>query len=229
MLQNDLATRLGPVKIPDCSADWRFLLPISGGRSVLVVAPDCDEFALSFDAIKVKNTRWRFEDFTNRVNQPDLGNSRFDAVAFPLGIPAEVAAADPEQLSRLLEDALHFLTPGGALLFGFANRNGLPVRRSESHPIQSTRDEMKHLLITAGYSAVEIYGAFPTLDVPEFIFSPLVEDLQFLLRRRYKHKLPSLVLDLITLPAPASLLLRAIPFYYAVAYRSSTSARSFNS
>lgn len=224
MLQNDLATHPGPVKIPDCSADWRFLLPIRGGRSVLVVAHDCDEFVQSLDAINVKSTRWHFGNFTARVHRPESEQTHFDAVAFPVGIPRDITITDPEQLSRLLEDALHLLTPGGALLFGFANRMGLSARRSGARPIQSTRDEMKHLLITAGYSAVEIYGTFPNLEVPEFIFSPIAEDLQFVLRRRYKHKLPSFILNLVTLPALTSLLLRAIPFYYAVAYRSSTSA-----
>ncbi|MEW6401727.1 MAG: hypothetical protein AB1649_08005 [Chloroflexota bacterium] len=216
MVHSDVAARPGNLRIPACSADWRFLLPIGAQSSVLVVTPDCDEFALSLDAINVRNTTQRFDDFIARLGRA----ASQDVIAFPLGIPTGFSAVDEARFEAFLENALELLRPGGAVLFGFANRWGLRGRKRKDAPLPSTPGEMKRLLISVGYSsAVEIYCAFPNLQTPEYIFSPHATDLRFMLRRRYRHKLPGFFVNLISSPLPTRLILRAVPFYYAVAYR----------
>ncbi len=214
--------------LPGCSADWRFLLPITNNSRVLIITHGCDEFALSLGG-DVKAITWRsnISAYRNRESSVKNGNvlfadylfppfppSSFDIIALPLGIPSGISKMGNRQFHQNIR---RLLRPGGSMLFGFANPWGIR-RSSDSEHTYSTINNMLGLLRgIANYSSVEIYGVFPNLAMPEFIFLPRPENLRFILQRRYKYKIPNPLLNLFSSLVFTSVLSKFLPFYFAVA------------
>jgi hypothetical protein len=83
------------------------------------------------------------------------------------------------------------MDPNGSLLLGFNNalriRAGSQTNYQVSTPRQVVRD-----LEQAGFTSVQIYGAMPSLQIPEYIFDLDPRAVRFALQNRYRRK-PSIL------------------------------------
>jgi len=136
----------------------------------------------------------------------------FDLVVMPLGLPRQRWNAAGRRHLDVQRAIRRLIRPGGTLLLGFSNRLDF-LRGSTSEHYALTPRRAVRLLLRAEYSSVDLYGAVPNLTVPEYIFPLTPQVLAFVLRSRYRQKLPARLLRWLIQAGFANFL----PAYFAVA------------
>jgi|CXWL01.1.fsa_nt_gi hypothetical protein len=217
---------------PSNSADWRFFLPISAGSNVLLVTNHGEDIARYFEKLGIRTTiynndsstgpdveftKQKSADFENEFSPPG-GHSLFDVVAIPHGFPEYLLSRGETPQIDVYQKIKQALNPRGALLIGFSNSLRLGRAARPFVNFYATPQGMIGLLRKAGYPSVEIYGAIPDLNVPDYIFSLNKHEIGFVLEHRYRYKIPAWALKLLTTSFVAGSLSGFFPFYYAVAY-----------
>lgn len=222
----------GPLRpsLPESSADWRFLLPITQNSRVLIIGGEQDDFTELFGKIGISEIIWLCGSLpAGGENHKNNGQSEFDAVesltaqsfppisfdiiAIPFGFPGRKLLDDVDvyQIVRSL------LRPGGTMLIGFSNRFGLFRRRFQSNFYYSTPCRMIRNLRLAGYSQIDIFGAMQNLETPEYIFPLKTHLLSFTLQDRYRYKLPASLLYFLSNKPVVSILLYLLSYYFVIA------------
>ena len=120
-------------------------------------------------------------------------HNRISILAMPLGLPIE---AGKKQTDRVAFYSIlrHQMTRGGYFLLGFNNALNLHAG-SRSNYQRSTPRPIVRDLEQAGFTSVKIYGAMPSLQIPEYIFDLNPRALRFALQNRYRRK-PSILRSL---------------------------------
>lgn len=211
------------------SFDWRFFLPISTESKVLVLGQGCQEVKqfldlLGFTFVKAYSEIATLLSTGNDGQYPDtrqMGDmpadflSYFDAVVMPYGTPSPKPAAGRFSQFDLYMNLKRFIRPNGTLMVGFSNRLHFwrPPRSNEGSTPWRTATSLKR----AGYIAIHKYGVLPYSHVPDFIFPLTVNAVGFILKHKYRAKIPSGILNAISNPLYTPLLLNLFPSYFFIA------------
>lgn len=215
--------------LPNSSADWRFLLPITESSRILIIGGEYDGFSELFSKIGVLEVTWLCSSLLANSENKNVEHSKFDAIAnlatqsfpsksfdmvvVPFGFPGGrlTDEADVFQMIRRL------MRPNGTMLIGFSNIFGLFRRGEQSDSCYSTPWQMIRKLRSAGYSQIDIYGAMPSLVSPEYIFPLKAHLLSFTLQHRYRYKLSDRLLQLFSSKPVASIFLYLLSYYFIIA------------
>ncbi len=201
--------------LPNSSADWRFLLPITESSRVLIIGGEHDDFTELFGKMGVSAVTWLrgLLPADSENNNKNSGQSKFDIVAIPFGFRSDKLTheVDVHQMIRQL------MRPGGTILIGFSNRLGLFRRGFQSNSYYSTPWRMIHKLRLAGYSQIDLYGAMPNLETPEYIFPLRTQLLSFTLQHRYRYKLPARLFHFFSSKPVVFIFLYLLSYYFVIA------------
>jgi len=200
-----------PSRIPPAtrSADWRFLLPLPDKGNVVLVGDNLGDAAYHFKQFNISLTlldsTYGLADLAEAVSSPT------DVFAVPYGIPLNSPMSD---LGGLDYNALRqLIRPGGVLLVGFSN-----VYYKQRTGILSARPRyIQTLLRQARYSAIDLYGAYPDLITPEYIFPLKTSILSYVLHFHWQNKLPEMFLRILSAPLIVAGMANIFRYYFLVA------------
>lgn len=220
---------------PSNSADWRFLLPISTESKILVAGSGCGDFVEFLNKLGIQAVTC-FDDGAGNFTPHSPGNdfkrqtleifkhnfsnsawrSFFDVVAIPNGLPYRLLSGGISRQVEIYRKIKQVIGSNGFLLIGFTNALG--IRRTvDSKSLPSTRRGMTSLLKKAGYKVVNLYGATPGLNMPDYIFPLTPNIIGFIFEHRYRHKFPAWLLRSLSNPMLAGLLVDFLPSYFVIA------------
>ena len=214
-----------PAVFPENSLDWRFLLPITSESKILVIGRGCGHIQRYLMNLGLSEVFYctghvpQVSDLgdnspqSNILTYSELGMkpqllSFFDIVVYPNGL-SDNEAESLEIISFIKK----YIRPGGALFISFANE--LFSRKTTSG--YSYLWQIKKILKKTGYAIREIYGAIPDQHVPEYVFPLTPRAIGFIVRHRYAHKVPNLLLRLMASPFAAVLFSNFFPAYFVAA------------
>lgn len=170
-----------PPRVFRYSLDWRFLLPLTDTKKICLLLEDQPEFSQALAQVGIDaSQQLSFSDFKNR------DRTNFPFLVMPFGLPVgwvDARSADRVEFYSVLR---RFIESGGYLLVGFNNRLSWRVRETTYYS-STPRRAMKEL-IQAGFKAVEIFGAMPNLQIPEYIFELEPQTMRFALQNRFRRK-----------------------------------------
>lgn len=222
----ETARRIDPLmaKLPEFSADWRFLLPVRAHSRIVVLSDTWHDYAANFTGLGVQVVSCHIagtpspDNANERVQadgqpgsclaagpaQPPFAAGSFDAVVIPHGIPETMlpsrCAADPFRGLKWL------LRPEGVLLLGFSNHWSI-FRRGRRMGIAISPSSIRERLEHAGFGRFSLYGAVPNLDKPAYVLPLKKRPLRFFLHHRFLGRRGSGLLRLL----PGSLVSRIVP------------------
>ena len=211
--------------LPEFGMDWRFLLPVIEGRRVLVIGGEHDDFSslfvqlgaseVTFLPAVVENPSANGEqgkhDTMSGLSARSFPPSSFDIVAVPFGFCSGKSNFNFYRVVRLL------IRPGGTFLIGFSNIFFGRRRLSSIFNNSSTPWRIIRELRQVGYSRVDVYGAMPNLDAPEYILPLKPQLLGFTLQHRYRYKFSKSLLYVLSRRVTASVISNFLSYYFAVA------------
>jgi hypothetical protein len=171
-----------PPRVFKYSLDWRFLLPVADlSKGCLVFEEDMDfSQTLEYAGISASQ-RLSFSDFKIR-NRNCLPFS-----VIPFGLPSSWVGTRSEDRVEFYVSIRHFLETGGYLLVGFNNSLSWRAHRGTKYH-SSTPHRVRNELVQAGFKTVELFGAMPDLQIPEYIFQLDSRTLRFGLQNRFRRK-----------------------------------------
>ena len=193
------------------SLDWRFLLPMGDTGQIRVVADDDPELMQALECVGIST----FNLFSTRdVRQMD---TKVGSLALPFGLPTRWVGPNARDHYEFFRTLQHFVDPRGYLLVGFNNAwNFRPSTPGKYY--SSTPGQISGHLQRAGFKAIKLFGAFPNLDIPEYIFDLNTQAIRFSLSHRFRRK--SVLLKSLYWSSRImswSSLTAFLPCYYAVA------------
>ena len=192
------------------SLDWRFLLPIADSQKVHVVFEQDDEFSQALEKAGIPlSNQHSFSD----IQQNDRTNIQY--LVFPFGLPARWVSTQPEDQSEFYRTYRQLIEPDGHFLIGF--NNALYARSHTKYHASTPRRAVSRLR-QAGFKFIKVFGAMPSLSIPEYIFDLNPQPVQFALSQRFRRK-PAIrqTLQLLVHTIGISRFANLLPCYLAVA------------
>lgn len=224
---------------PKFSSDWLFLPGMPSGGKALVFAGIQDGYALPFserfdETIFIEEHPFVEKSLPNHGSMP--GNVRkesieflsdpallnaCDLIAMPLGLSNTSPMKEGEAKLPDFDAIRHLLKPGGVYYFSFSNRWDIRrlFGRADASGERSSPLRLSRYLRRSGFTSAVFYGAIPNYHIPSLFFSLTPNAIGFALQRRYRRKLPAILMSLINNPVAASALKPLLPSYCVVARR----------
>lgn len=169
----------------DHAMDWRFFLPISAGKRILMIGSDCHQDVHFFKKLGVSSV----DSMINPSVMLEAGmvTSTFDMILAPQGLLLDNDSGGQLFLYRKLID---LLVPHGTFFMGFSNtwRSG---DNSAAKGHSSSIKGMRRTLRSAGFEEMQFLGLMGQLDTPDYILPLKRETVGFVLHHKYRHKVPS--------------------------------------
>jgi hypothetical protein len=164
------------------SLDWRFLLPLVAPQKTCLLFEENEDFSQTLEQVGMGvSQQLSFSELSDHKNEG------FHLLVMPFGLPAGRTGAGRESRVQFYFSIRRFLDSDGYLLAGF--NGGLNLRPSSQSVYQaSTPRRIAGELSQAGFKSVKIYGAMPTLQIPEYIFDLDPRAIDFALRNRFRRK-----------------------------------------
>lgn len=201
-----------PLRVFKYSLDWRFLLPIADLSKARLLFEENKDFSQALEYVGIQASQ--------RFSLSDVRNRKQEMIPFlvmPFGVPVGWVGSRSADRVEFYVSVRSFLEPGGTLLVGFNNsldwRARLGAKYHSSAP-QRVRKE----LIQSGFKSVQIFGAMPDLQIPEYIFEVDPRTMRFALQNRFRRK-PAILKTLHVLSGIIGWkrLSHFLPCYFAVA------------
>lgn len=175
------ATSASP-RVFNYSLDWRFLLPSAEPRKTCLLFEENADFSQTLEQVGLQGSKQLAQSELR-----DHKNDRFEILVMPFGLPAGWAGAGPEDRVRFYISIRRFIASGGHFLVGFNH-----VLNLRPHPQglyrAATPGLIRGELQQAGFQSVKLYGAMPTLQIPEYIFDLDPRAIDFAFRNRFRRK-----------------------------------------
>ena len=206
-----IATSAKP-QVFNYSLDWRFLLPRAEPEKTCLLFEENADFSQTLEQVGLRVSK--------QLSFSELREHRHDTfqlLVMPFGLPAGWAGAGGEARVQFYFSLGRVIDSGGHLLVGF--NNVLNLRHDPQTNYQaSTPRRMAVELGQAGFKSVKIYGAMPTLQIPEYIFDLDRRAIAFALHNRFRRK-PALLrlLRLLAGRVGWKRISNFLPCYFAVA------------
>ncbi len=194
------------------SLDWRFLLPIADLHKGYFLFEDDVELSQALEHVGIHpSQRLSFSDFRNSKNDKN------SFLVLPFGLPTGLVGTRSADRVEFFFSARRFLETGGTLLVGFNNSLSWHAHSGTQYH-SFTPHRLKNELKQTGFMSVEIFGAMPNLQIPEYIFELDSRTLRFALQNRFRRK-PAVLRALRVLSRTFGWksLLHFLPCYFAVA------------
>jgi len=220
---------------PDNSLDWRFFLPITPEIKILIVGHECENIYQHFLRLGIASVYYCTDNMQLPVVDSGTGKDQqsrmtfaelelrsdllsfFDVVVFPHGLVQMEFSNSKVRQPPEFHFVKKFMRSGGVLLVSFANGLFFKQKKLQSGYYYSYVWKMKSMLKKNGYDLTSIYGAIPDQFVPEYIFPLTIHSIGFILRSRYKDKIPSLLLPCLTNSVLTKIIANFFPAYFIVA------------
>lgn len=169
--------------------DWRFFLPISAGKRILVIGPDCQEYVHFFKKMGVLSVDSMLDPAEVLLERKNVAPT-FDMILAPQGLILEDVSGGVNRQLHLYEKLAGMLVEQGILFTGFLNtwRSGKHV---PPHVHSQSLNEMRRMLIKARFAAINFLGLTGGLSTPDYILPLEAETVGFVLHHKYRHKLPA--------------------------------------
>ncbi len=195
------------------AVDWRFFLPISVQSKVLVIGDGAAEAVLFFKRIGLEIDACNYFDLVGHEENLPISlkypNSIYDIIIIP-----DSSGFIAAQSVSIFQNASKLLKKKGVILIGFLNHFFFSRHKNDKH-FTSTVYMMSKRLIN--FSSVNIFGCFPDLRIPEYIFPIDPTSVRFVLNHRYRYRFSKILLSLITAPLLMPILVHFFPAYYILA------------
>jgi hypothetical protein len=164
------------------SLDWRFLLPMADLQKIYLLLEQDRDLTQTLAQVGIPHSQ--------QLSFADLRrNKKTDIQSFvmPFGLPAGWTGAKHEDQVEFYSSLRRLLPPGGYLLVGFNNVWNLRANSQRKYHACTPR-RMTDQLKQSGFQSIQIFGAMPTLAIPEYIFELSSRTLQFTLQNRFRRK-----------------------------------------
>ena len=212
MHSNEHHLRQSQPRVFNYSLDWRFLLPISDAGNIFVLFEDDLDFSQTLEQVDIPvSKQLSFSDIA-QIEKKDT-----TSLVLPFGQPVKWVSGELADQIEFFRSMQKLIGDNGNLLVGFNNSQGYPSKaQTKYHPSTPTR--ISSQLQKAGFKAVQVFGAFPNLRIPEYIFDLNSQPTYFALQHRFKRK-PILInlLQLLSYTIGLTRISNFLPCYYAVA------------
>ena len=199
-------------RIFNYSLDWRFLLPLAEPQKICLLLEENPDFSQTLEQVGIRvSQQLSLSELRDHKTDP------FHLLVMPFGLPAGWAGSRYEDRVEFYFSIRRSIESGGQLLVGF--NNILNFRATPQNAYQtSTPRRLARELGQAGFKSVKMYGAMPTLRIPEYIFDLDPRALDFAMRNRFRRK-PAVLQALRVLAATPGLqrITNFLPCYFAVA------------
>ena len=194
------------------SLDWRFLLPVADLNKGCFLFEEDIDFSQTLEHVGIHTSQQlSFSDFKSR------NSNSFPFLAMPFGLPIGWVGAQNADRVEFYSSIRRFIELGGYLLVGFNNSLNWRAHHGAKYH-SSTPQRATNELIQAGFKSVEIFGAMPDLQIPEYIFELDPRTLRFALQNRFRRKPAALrVLHVLSGILGWKSLSYFLPCYFAVA------------
>jgi hypothetical protein len=171
-----------PARVFHYSLDWRFLLPAAEAQKTCLLFEENEDFRQTLEQVRLGAAQQL--SFSGLSDRKDEG---FQLLALPFGLPAGRAGRGSRDRIQFYVSLRRLIDSGGHLMVGFNNALNL---RANSHGLYraSTPHSMTDELHQAGFKSVTIYGAMPSLQIPEYICDMDDRAIDFALRNRFRRK-----------------------------------------
>lgn len=171
-----------PPRVFNYSLDWRFLLPLADPKNVCLLFEKDADFSQTLEQVGLHvSQKLSISDLR------DLKTNRFHSLVMPFGLPVSWAGRSYEDRVEFYFSTRRFIEPGGYLLVGFYNALSLRAKPTTNYR-SSTPHRIAHELRQAGFQSVNLFGAMPDLQIPEYIFHLDPRAIQFALQTRFRRK-----------------------------------------
>lgn len=194
------------------SLDWRFLLPIADPGKFLIVFEDNSDFSQTLEQAGIPPAnQLTFSALGKKVEQ------KAQSIVLPFGLPLDGLGARQADQIKFFHSLRQEIEPGGCLLLGF--KNAWSYRsHAQSEYCSSTPRRVANQLKQAGFKSSRFFGAFPNLDIPEYIFELNAGTLRFALDHRFRRK-PVLwqALQVLSRAVGWNSISTLLPYYFVIA------------
>jgi hypothetical protein len=195
------------------SLDWRFLLPISDPDKTFVFFEDDFDFSQTLEQVGIP--------FSNQLSLLDIEQKEKRSAAsfvFPFGLPVRWVGKEQADQIEFFRSMRKLMGDTGNLLVGFNNPWNYRSRSLTKYHFSTSR-RMNSQLQEAGFNVIKVFGVFPTLSIPEYIFDLNAQPVYFTLQHRFKRK-PFLLnlLQLLSHTIGVALISDFLPCYFVVAF-----------
>ena len=164
------------------SLDWRFLLPLTDTKKIYLLLEEDKDFSQVLEQVGINSSQQlSFSDFQQHRN------ADIHSVVIPFGIPASWVSGKLEDQVEFYASIRRFLSPGGCLLVGFNNRWNWRAKSQKQYYLSTPRHVIQQLK-QAGFQSVSMFGAMPSLAIPEYIFDLDSRTIQYSLQNRFRRK-----------------------------------------
>jgi hypothetical protein len=164
------------------SLDWRFLLPMADLQKIYLLLEGDRDLTQALAQVGIP--------VSQQLSFADLRrNKKTDIQSFvmPFGSPVSWTGAKHEDQVEFYFSLRQLLPPGGYLLVGFNNVWNLRANPQKKYYACTPR-RMTDQLKQSGFQFIQIFGAMPTLAIPEYIFDLNSRTIQFTLQNRFRRK-----------------------------------------
>ncbi|HXD09842.1 MAG TPA: hypothetical protein VN653_07260 [Anaerolineales bacterium] len=201
------------LRVPlDHSVDWRFLLPFSQDETVLFVGDQSNYLKKVFEDMGFPAAAWPSTISLPDVSSLRLSQSTFHIVAMPYGMAADTPLGKTDATS-IYGAVRAFLKPGGVLLLGFNN----VFRGNDTKIPAASRGQIRKTLRRAGYLAINFYGVYPNVMIPEYIIPLELFPFLFAMDFHLRSRLPGSLLGILSNRLVFTGISNLLPAYFAVA------------
>ena len=199
-----------PPRVFHYSLDWRFLLPLADVGKIRVVIEEDIDFSEALVRVGIP--------ISNQISFSDVKQASKDdieSLVLPFGLPVRWVSVQLKDQIEFYRSIRHFICPSGHLLVGFENRWGAHSNTTY-HP--STPRRVTNQLTQAGFRSIKIFGAMPSLRIPEYIFDLNNQPMYFVMQHRFRRKAALVrALQIVSRTMGVSRLSGFLPCYFAVA------------
>lgn len=171
-----------PPRVFRYSLDWRFLLPVADLSTGGLLFEEDSEFSQALECVGISASQ--------RLSRSDFRLRKHENLSFlilPFGLPVGWVGTRSADRVEFYGSVRHFLESGGYLLVGFYNSLIWRARPTTKYH-SSTPHRVRNELVQGGFKTVEIFGAMPDLQIPEYIFELDTRILRFALQNRFRRK-----------------------------------------
>lgn len=171
-----------PPRIFHYSLDWRFLLPAAEAQKTCLLFEENEDFRQTLEQVRLGVAQQiSFSELRDRKDKS------VQLLAMPFGLPAARVGRGQQDRVQFYVSLRRLIDSGGHLLVGFNNSLNLRANSRSLYRASSPRS-MTDELRQAGFRSARIYGAMPSLEIPEYIFDIDPRAIHFALRNRFRRK-----------------------------------------
>jgi hypothetical protein len=172
----------------DRAVDWRFFLPISAGRRILVVGSDCQEYVHFFKTLDVLSVDLMTDPAA--ILETGIVTPTFDMIIAPQGLALDDTSGKGNWHLPLYEKLAGMLVAQGLLFIGFLNASR-PGNRTALNGYVTSPKAMRRILVNARFVEVNFLGLTGNPLKPDYILPLKGDAIGFVLHHKYRHKIPA--------------------------------------